>query len=377
MRTYATLIFALTLLLAGCGGYDRELLGDPQPAPAPVAAQESYAETDPAAEEGVEQLIHTPSDYDMFGELSPYGSWYETTEYGVVWQPVVTVGWQPFTYGHWIWTSYGWMWVSYEPFGWATYHYGNWWLDPVMGWIWVPNYTWAACPVDWFMAGDYMGWAPLPPPGCSWNDPWVDQGRYKDGWVVVETGKFKEVDVGENRVKPERFKSAYRTGTAVRGAPDTRAIERATRQSVKETDIRIDSERYGTRELRKVVLPSHEQQIVERFPMPISSPIQATGLKPVNDGGTQVTPPPGSGKTKGSTPPPATTKDTPQKFKSKDSKGSTGTSRAKGGASNDGKDSGDKSKDNGSKDNGSSDKPKDDKKDSGGSSPAKAKGKKG
>jgi hypothetical protein len=287
---------------------------------------------------------------------------------------VVGVGWQPYTYGHWIWTSYGWMWVSYEPFGWATYHYGNWWLDTTLGWIWVPGYTWAPCPVEWFMAGDYMGWAPLPPPCCTWDDPWVDPGRYKDGWVVVETGKFKEVDVGENRVQPQRFKSAYRTGSAVRSAPDTRAIERATRQSVKETNIRIDSERVGPHELRRVVLPSNEQQIVERFPMPMTTPMPATGLKPIDTGGgTQVTPPPSSGKTKGTTP--AASKDSsPAKFKSKDSKGSTGTSRAKGNPKDDGKDGGDKSKGDESKDNGKS---KDDKKDGGDSSPAKAKGKKG
>jgi hypothetical protein len=372
MRIYTLPIFALALLLAGCGGYDRELLGDPEPAPAPVAQapDDSSEYAEPAVEAG-EPLLHTPYDYNMFDELSPYGAWYETVDYGVVWRPVVAVGWQPFTYGHWIWTSYGWMWVSYEPFGWATYHYGNWWFDPVLGWIWIPGYAWAPCPVEWFMAGDYMGWAPLPPPCCSWDDPWVDQGRYKDGWVVVETGKFKEVDVGENRVKPERFKSAYRTGTAVRSAPDTRAIERATRQSVKETNIRIDSERVGQHELRKVVLPSHEQQIVERFPMP-TTPMPATGLRQINEG--QVTPPPASGKTKGSTPAPAKTNSSPEKFKSKDSKGSSGTSRAKSGA----KDSGakpksdDKPKDEGSKDNGNS---KEDKKDGGGSNPAKAKGK--
>jgi hypothetical protein len=364
MRNPSILLALLALGSAGCfGGYDRELLGDPAPAVSAAPAQATPSEATLAESEYPdsvgEELIHTPSEYGMFDELDPYGAWYQTPEYGTVWQPMAVAGWQPFMYGHWIWTSYGWMWVSYEPFGWATYHYGNWWLDPVMGWIWIPNYNWSPCPADWFYSDGYLGWAPLPPPGRVWDDPWNDQGRYKDPWVVVETGKFKDVDVGENRVPPQRFKAAYRTGTAVRRAPDTNTIERATRQSIKETDVRIDSRRVGEREVRKVVLPTREQQIVDRFPMPGVTPgntSQTVQPIPTGTGGGSTVAPPANGKSKSPAQPKA--KDAaPAKAKSKEGirggKDSSGTDKSKGGTKDDKKDSGEKSKGD-SKDGGTS-----------------------
>ena len=352
MRKLATPILVLALAASGCSGaYDRELLGEPAPAvsarPTAPPPEEVLAESDTLVGE---ELIHTPMEYTMFDELDPYGTWYETDDFGMVWRPIMGPGWQPFVSGHWIWTSYGWMWVSYEPFGWATYHYGTWWLDPMMGWLWVPGYDWSPCPVDWFYTDGYLGWAPLPPSGYGWDDPWEEQGRYKDGWVVVETGKFREVDVGESRIAPDRFKSAYRTGTAVRRAPDTATIERATRMSVKETNVRIDSRRVGDHELRRVVLPTKEQQIVERFPMPAPQPV--TGLQPPpsgggsnSGGGSTVAPPPssGGGKSKGSSSPPPSNSG-PAKVKDSSRGSSSDSSKVKGGSKDDGKDSGGKSK---------------------------------
>jgi hypothetical protein len=216
----------------------------------------------------------------MFDDLDPYGAWYESAQFGVVWRPGVGVGWQPYYQGHWIWTTYGWMWVSYDPFGWATYHYGNWWMDPMLGWVWVPGYQWSACPVDWYDGGGWIGWAPVPPPGCAWDDPWNDGGRYRDGWVVVETGKFKQVDVGDNRLSPQKIKSVYRSGAAVREAPKMRSIELATRQSVKQTDVRIDTRRVGNHELRTVVGRARA------FGVPVhSDAVQAVGKVPVRVGG--------------------------------------------------------------------------------------------
>jgi hypothetical protein len=363
----ATLVAAPLIVLTGCSGaYDRELLGDPEPvavAPAQtVVTQDDVVDAEP--------LYDTPDGYAMFDDLDPYGAWYESAQFGVVWRPGVGVGWQPYYQGHWIWTTYGWMWVSYDPFGWATYHYGNWWMDPMLGWVWVPGYQWSACPVDWYDGGGWIGWAPVPPPGCAWDDPWNDGGRYRDGWVVVETGKFKQVDVGDNRLSPQKIKSVYRSGAAVREAPKMRSIELATRQSVKQTDVRIDTRRVGNHELRTVVLPEREQQIVDRFPVQTVTPANLT--RPVNSGGTVTPPPVDTGKTKGSTPPPAVKDTKPAKVK-----GSSGaarnTGKAKGGSKDDKKDDGGKAK-------GGND--KDDSKDNGGksksgSSSAKAKGKKG
>jgi hypothetical protein len=113
------------------------------------------------------------ADYGMFYDsLSSYGSWFETPDYGYVWQPVVVrqhVGWRPYTRGRWVCTDYGWTWISHEPFGWATYHYGRWALLHGVGWVWVPGSVWAPAWVTWRSGGDFIGWAPLPPETMAWR----------------------------------------------------------------------------------------------------------------------------------------------------------------------------------------------------------------
>ena len=100
----------------------------------------------------------------FYDELSPYGEWVLTAEYGWSWFPRnVHAGWRPYYQGRWVMTEYGWTWVSYEPFGWATYHYGRWAWHPRLGWIWVPGRIWGPAWVSWQYGGGYIGWAPLPP----------------------------------------------------------------------------------------------------------------------------------------------------------------------------------------------------------------------
>ena len=116
-------------------------------------------------------------DYGMFYDsLSSYGSWFETPDYGYVWQPVVVreTNWRPYSRGRWVCSDRGWTWVSEEPFGWATYHYGRWALLRGRGWIWVPGSQWAPSWVSWRENNSHIGWAPLPPEtlayrGQSWN----------------------------------------------------------------------------------------------------------------------------------------------------------------------------------------------------------------
>ncbi len=100
----------------------------------------------------------------FYDELSPYGVWVEDPQYGHVWVPDVTTGFQPYyTNGYWVMTEYGNTWVSGYPWGWATFHYGRWQYDAFYGWIWVPGYDWAPAWVYWRYGAGYYGWAPLTP----------------------------------------------------------------------------------------------------------------------------------------------------------------------------------------------------------------------
>src|SRR5262249_26148706 len=113
-------------------------------------------------------------------DLSPYGQWVDSPNYGQVWYPVgVQQGWRPYyNDGHWEYSDdYGWIWVSDLPWGWAAFHYGRWAFDPNYGWVWVPGYVWAPAWVTFRSAPGYVGWAPLPP-YAEWDDDYGFRGRY-------------------------------------------------------------------------------------------------------------------------------------------------------------------------------------------------------
>lgn len=70
-------------------------------------------------------------------ELSNYGSWAQSPQYGAVWYPNVESGWAPYHDGHWAYVSpWGWTWVEAEPWGFAPFHYGRWaQIDGRWGWV--------------------------------------------------------------------------------------------------------------------------------------------------------------------------------------------------------------------------------------------------
>ncbi|HXV14594.1 MAG TPA: DUF6600 domain-containing protein [Candidatus Krumholzibacteria bacterium] len=328
MMRHSWVIFSLSLTLAACGGYDRELMGDPVPEPAQVAAAEvTYEETEEVPVEPADSLA-------MFDDLRFYGSWYELYPYGMVWRPVVVSTWAPMSYGHWVWTSYGWMWVSYDPFGSLVYQYGFWVNDFALGWVWVPDYVWAPVQCEWVWWDDYIGWCPLPPPGVRYKDPW--EYTDSDPWITVRVTKFKETDVAHYKTTP-KFKSGYSERTLRREAPDAGTIERGLGRPVRVVDVQIDKIAVGQHELTRVVLPHDEQRIIEKErasrPGGAVRPSPEARFKqpPPNSGGTgsdrtkdEVSPPP---KEKATTTPPPKEKSTsspppkkesPPKFKEKD-----------------------------------------------------------
>ena len=143
-----------------------------------LAGREALAFVPPAASEPV-------ADYGMFYDsLASYGAWFETADFGYVWQPAVVrdSNWRPYSRGRWVCSDRGWTWVSEEPFGWATYHYGRWSLLRGRGWVWVPGTQWAPCWVSWRQNGSHIGWAPLPPESMAYA------GHNWDSSVDVQFG---------------------------------------------------------------------------------------------------------------------------------------------------------------------------------------------
>ena len=100
----------------------------------------------------------------FYDELSPYGSWIETPDYGYAWVPNVQGEFAPYsTNGDWVYTDAGWTWVSKYPWGWAPFHYGRWYDSPRHGYMWIPDTEWSPGWVTWRDSDDYYGWAPMGP----------------------------------------------------------------------------------------------------------------------------------------------------------------------------------------------------------------------
>jgi hypothetical protein len=151
--------------------------------------------------------------YSMFyTRLEPYGEWFETNDYGYVFQPrqAQSRSWRPYTSGHWVYTDVGWTWISDEPFGWAAYHYGRWTRLRDVGWVWVPGEQWAPAWVSWRKSNDYVGWAPLPPEAHfdqrtgihNWSDNYYDIGP--DQYCFVATREFGSQKIDSAVVPSER-----------------------------------------------------------------------------------------------------------------------------------------------------------------------------
>ena len=141
----------------------------------------------------------------FYDRLSPYGNWvFYHDRY--VWLPGhVSVRWQPYTEGHWVYTRrYGWLWVSDERFGWATYHYGRWGYARDIGWYWVPGRRWAPAWVVWCHGDDDIAWAPLPPDYDNDLNITISFGDIPDYyWQAVPASAFLSFDLS-GRVTRDR-----------------------------------------------------------------------------------------------------------------------------------------------------------------------------
>ncbi len=192
--------------------------------------------------------------------LSGYGDWISVQPYGQVWQPWVAIGWSPFHYGHWAWSDPDWAWVSYEPYGWLVYHYGEWGYQTGIGWFWVPGDTWSPARVQWDTWGDYCGWAPIPPDGLAWSDPWGDHDFR--AWTVVRLRDFDRENVGRYRVghigRAPDFVSSHRYDHQ----PEFGVVRKIGKHPVAIVNNETKPVHMGQHEYRRMNLHADQQKIV-------------------------------------------------------------------------------------------------------------------
>jgi hypothetical protein len=181
-----------------------------------------------------------------YSNLSPYGSWLISTQYGRVWQPAeYSRGWNPYYDGHWVDTDLGWTWVSDYSWGSIPYHYGTWVDDPVLGWAWIPGEVWAPSWVVFRTSPDYIGWAPVPPNfsvgvSLGFGAP--------SAFLFVSSRDFCAPRLRSVIIAPERSRTFVNQTTVVNNivvqnnvvinrGPDVRMIERASGRPVRRQAI--------------------------------------------------------------------------------------------------------------------------------------------
>lgn len=156
-------------------------------------------------------------------ELSQYGDWNQSPQYGSVWYPNVASGWAPYRNGYWANVQpWGWTWVESEPWGFAPFHYGR-WVDDGNRWGWAPapayspdggygpqyQPVYAPAVVSFFgvalaagitaaaLSSGSVGWVPLAP-----NEPYYPSYRAPSAYIrqinYVNVRNINTVNVTNN-----------------------------------------------------------------------------------------------------------------------------------------------------------------------------------
>jgi hypothetical protein len=166
------------------------------------------------------QASAQPDDVSLqvfYDELSPYGEWVESAQYGYVWIPDVGPDFMPYSSeGRWISTDYGWTWVSDYEWGWAPFHYGRWDYDNYYGWLWVPDYEWGPSWVTWRSARGYYGWQPMRPGvsiSLSFGNDYYN--NYNDYWMFVSDRDFQRSNVSRYYVNQRNRDRIIRNSTVI------------------------------------------------------------------------------------------------------------------------------------------------------------------
>ena len=187
----------------------------------------------------------------FYDQLSPYGQWSSTPDYGYIWIPDVGPEFSPYsTNGSWVMTDYGWTWVSDYSWGWAPFHYGRWDFDNNFGWFWVPDYEWGPSWVTWRRGDGYYGWSPMRPGisvSMSFGNEYADVNR----WNFVRDRDFgrtnisryyvnrrdNDVIIRKSSVINNTFNDNKRNVTYIAG-PRRDDVQKYTRRSINNVSVR-------------------------------------------------------------------------------------------------------------------------------------------
>jgi hypothetical protein len=200
-----------------------------------------------------------------YEDLDEYGSWRTVPTYGAIWVPtVVSAGWAPYRYGHWVWISpWGWTWVDDASWGFAPFHYGRWiYTGGYWGWAPGPVYVrpvYAPALVAWFGGGfgvsvgygSGYGWCPL-----GYGEPYIP-------WYRGSRGYFRNVNVSNTRITNITYvtNNYYNYGDGDGGRKHVKAFNYANAQApngVTAVDRRtiVDS-----RPVAKAIIPVAEKDV--------------------------------------------------------------------------------------------------------------------
>lgn len=210
-----------------------------------TVAQLGAPEPDAFAESMLQHNAPPPPSYappvvqQMSGvaELSSYGAWTQSPQYGAVWYPQVASGWAPYRVGHWVDVQpWGWTWVESEPWGFAPFHYGRWvQVDNRWGWAPAPDYdgggyapeyrpVYAPAVVSFFglavaagitaaaLSGGSIGWVPLAP-----EEPYYPTYRCSPDYVrrinIVNVRNINVVNIHNTNIHNTNITNNYYGGT--------------------------------------------------------------------------------------------------------------------------------------------------------------------
>ncbi|MBP0634633.1 DUF6600 domain-containing protein [Cupriavidus sp. AcVe19-6a] len=146
-----------------------------------TAARDAREDASPSAR-------YLPREMPGYAALDDYGDWQEEPAYGAVWFPrVVSVGWAPYSVGHWAWIApWGWTWIDDAPWGFAPSHYGR-WAYVGTRWGWVPGPRVRPCyapAVVAFVGGGGPSWSSVRVgggPGVAWY-PLAPRDAYRPAY---------------------------------------------------------------------------------------------------------------------------------------------------------------------------------------------------